>query len=114
MAFTIVKKDMGYDMAVREIAVELPQLNNGINSIQTKLVEVRHIMKELFASMEQLDAMWDGPANAALMAQFKNDNNNMESVCKSIDHMIESYRNAHKEYVKCESSVQGIINSLKF
>ena len=58
-------------MAVNEIEMNTSTLAGDIESLEGLVNSLRSQMKKMFQSVEELDAMWDGPANAAFNQQFK-------------------------------------------
>jgi len=96
-------------MAAQEITVDMTQLASDIGILQETVAALRSQMQEMFDNIVELDAMWEGSANAAFNVQFRSDYENMESMCKTFDSIIECLEYANKEYNSCENAVYDIV-----
>ncbi|MCI9102649.1 MAG: WXG100 family type VII secretion target [Lachnospiraceae bacterium] len=99
-------------MAVNEIEMNTSTLAGDIESLEGLVNSLRSQMKKMFQSVEELDAMWDGPANAAFNQQFKADYKTCEEMCKTLTELIGSLRHAGEEYDKCEQNIDSMIRSI--
>ncbi|MBR1691924.1 MAG: WXG100 family type VII secretion target [Lachnospiraceae bacterium] len=95
------------------IKVNTRSLKNDRDSIQKDLQKVRKKIAEMQKDVEALNKMWSGDANAAFNQVFKNDIKALESICKSIDGMIQYETTAKKEYDTCEGKVSELISSIQ-
>lgn len=76
---------------------------------------LRRILEELegmYGAVRALDAMWDGPANEMFKLQFRNDYENMMSICETVRDLIRCMENAAQRYriggAQVESAVEQI------
>lgn len=99
-------------MAGAFIEVDTQQLELDKEAMREQLQQVQKELKKVYAEMEELDAMWDGPANIAFRQQFANDREEFEGICKEIESMIESLTYAKGEYEKCENQVSAAIAAI--
>lgn len=99
-------------MANKEITVNTSTLTGDINELQTALTNARTQLNEMFNQVRELDAMWDGAANAEFNVQFNNDYENMKKLCKTIESLISCMRYARDQYGACEKNVNGIVSSI--
>lgn len=95
------------------IEVNVKTLEDDIKTMQEALEQVRNDMKGMFDSLGELDTMWDGPANEAFNRQFGIDHQTFQSLCDSVDGIIDSMENAKDAYRKCEEAVKGEIDRIK-
>lgn len=100
-------------MAIQEITIDMSLLADDIAVLEENVAALREQMALVFQDINDLDAMWDGPANAEFNAQFNADYASMEAMCKTFDTIIESYAFANKEYNTCENSVHDIVAAIK-
>lgn len=100
-------------MAGAYIEVDTQQLERDKEAMKEQLHQVQKALKKVYAQMEELDAMWDGPANIAFRQQFTNDQEEFEGMCKEIESLIESLTYAKWEYEKCENQVSAAIAAIK-
>lgn len=96
-----------------EIAVDTNYLQMQITEMRDALGRAREGMAEMYDQVNELDAMWDGPANATFNQQFLKDKNMMEEMCSTIEQIIVSMENAKREYEGCESDVRQIIAEIR-
>lgn len=99
-------------MASKEIEVNTDMLASDTNQLTQQLQTARQFIKTMSEDMVQLDSMWDGPANEAFMAQFNNDAQYAEELCKMVEKLIECMENAKKQYDTCEAEVSSLIASI--
>ena len=99
-------------MANKEIEIETNTLSNDISELTNMVQVARKNIDSMVTDMQQLDAMWDGPANQVLMAQFANDAQYAEEICKMVEKLIECMEYARKQYDTCESEVGSLVSSI--
>ena len=72
--------------------------------MQDNLSSVQNEISRLFEEMQQLDAMWEGPAKLTFQGQMLNDFDTMNDICSNLLDFINDMKSASKEYKKCEKS----------
>lgn len=95
------------------IEINIPSLKEDLDELQDQVKQIRDGMKQMFEEIQQLDSMWDGPANLAFNTQFVNDYQTMEEMCGTMDSIIAYGQNARTEYNKCENAVLAAIEEIK-
>jgi uncharacterized protein YukE len=98
---------------MRKIAVDTGTLNRDIVQLRTALSGARLQLDDMFKQIEQLDTMWEGPANAEFNIQFGNDYDNTKSMFDTIDSLIECMEYARDQYNLCENEVDSIVKSIQ-
>lgn len=107
-------KVYGYKESVMAdiIQVDTALLGNDAIGIMDGLNNIKVAIQNMVEEIQELDIMWDGPANLVFMAQFENDISTFGEICKIIQQLSESMSHAKQEYEKCEMQVNSIIKSI--
>lgn len=100
-------------MAVKEIAVDTFTLSGDIQELKGALSAVRSQLSDMFSQITELDAMWDGPANAEFNRQFGIDHENAENMCRTVESLIECMEYARDQYNSCENAVNSKVASIQ-
>lgn len=95
-----------------EITVDTAALAGDIEELQNVLAKVRSQLNQMFEQVSELDAMWDGPANAEFNRQFANDYENSKELCNTVESIIQCMQYAKEQYNICENEVNGIVASI--
>ena len=95
------------------IGVNTDTLRSQVESLRTEIGEAESQMNKMYAAVQELDGMWDGPANEGFKAQFMDDKEFMEELCKTVREIIDSMDNARTEYESCESAVRQLIDEIR-
>ena len=95
------------------IEVDTQQLERDKEAVKERLQQVQQALKKVYAQVEELDAMWDGPANIVFRQQFASDREEFEAMCKEVESFIESLTYAKWEYEKCESQVNAAVAAIR-
>lgn len=99
-------------MRFNEITVNTSTLASDITALKSALAHTREQMKKMFDNVNELDAMWDGPANDEFKRQFGVDYENAEAMCKTVDALIQSMEFAKGQYDRCDAEVEGIVAAI--
>lgn len=94
------------------IEVETPSLEGGVNELKTALDNMKKHVTEVYEGVQELDAMWDGPANEAFVKQFTDDYNACMELYEELAELVECMRYAREEYDRCEQSVGSLIDGI--
>ncbi len=100
-------------MAIKEIKVSTTRLGNDADQVGNLIRSMENELKNLKASVDQMNAMWDGPAKKAFMAAVQSDVNVAESIIKELKSFQKNETEAKKKYEQCESQIDSIINSIR-
>ncbi len=95
------------------IEINISTLKRDIEDMRLEIEEVRKYMNKAYEAVNELDAMWDGPANMEFNKAFNSDKAAMEELCKIVDHLINYMENARDEYTRCESAVSAAIDGIR-
>lgn len=100
-------------MAVREIAVSTENLEKDIIRLKGVLADLRKNKDKMVQEIEQLNSMWSGTANQMFTKQFTSDCISFDSLCRTIEEMIQAMEHAKTEYEKCDNRVYGIVSAIR-
>lgn len=95
------------------IEINIATLDGDIASMQEELEALRAEVGKAFDSIQDLDRMWNGPANDAFNQAFQNDKTAMDDMCATMAGLISYMENARDEYRKCEEAVSAEIDAIK-
>lgn len=99
-------------MAINEIEVNTSLMSADTEKLRTTVAQIQTNLGGMFESVNELDQMWDGPANEAFNRQFRMDHDTCRDLCKILLNLIESIEHARNEYDKCEAAIHSLINSI--
>lgn len=99
-------------MANQEITVNTDTLASDIAELSNTLSTARKMLGDMFTQIQELDAMWDGPANDEFNKQFVNDHENAKGMCATVQSLIECMEYAKEQYNSCENQVNGIVSAI--
>jgi WXG100 family type VII secretion target len=99
-------------MANQEITVNTDTLASDIAELTSRLNMARRMLTDMFAQIQELDAMWDGPANNEFNRQFANDHENAKGLCQTVESLINCMEYAKEQYNSCENQVNGIVSAI--
>lgn len=94
------------------IEIETERLQNDIDKMTEAVQDAQTQTDEMFDTMNQLDAMWDGQANEVFRAQFLTDHTAMQELCDEVRSLISCMEFAKRSYDQCEEDVYQKILSL--
>ena len=95
------------------IEVNITALEQDTRELRETLKLVRDDMGAMFDTVQELDTMWDGPANEAFNRQFESDRQTLLALCKAVEDILGSMENAQGEYRKCEAGVREEIEKIR-
>lgn len=95
------------------IEVNITALEQDTKELRETLKLVRDDMGAMFDTVQELDTMWDGPANEAFNKQFESDRQTLLALCKAVEDILGSMENAQGEYRKCEAGVREEIEKIR-
>ncbi len=96
-----------------QIGVNTDTLRSQVENLRTEIGQAESEMAKMYEAVQELDGMWDGPANEAFKTQFLDDKEFMEELCKTVREIIGSMDNARTEYEVCESAVRQLIDEIR-
>lgn len=95
------------------INVNSATLKKDSNDINAKVNSLLKELQNVYTEVKSLDAMWEGPANAAFTAQFAADYENFKTVCDYINNFARDMNSAANEYDRCEAEINSAIKSIR-
>ena len=98
---------------MERIQIDTARLGGTGGTIKTMVEQMQGCVQRLYAEMAELDTMWQGPANAAFEAQFRQDQEAMEQISQDCQGYAEDLEQAKSEYEKCNGDVRGIIDAIR-
>lgn len=99
-------------MDVNYLKVDTSTLKNDAAEIRRLTDNAVANLKKMYAGMTELDAMWDGLANQAFMAQFQADQQEFQNICDEIIRLSEDMNAASGKYNNCENQVYATVSSI--
>ena len=100
-------------MAMRTIETDTMELRRDRQAAQDRLTSIQAALKQVYAEVAELDAMWDGTANMVFNKQFASDKETFEDVCKEVQALINNMTFAQEEYDRCENQVHSTVSAIK-
>lgn len=88
-------------------------LDRDINNMVESLSILKNELKGMYDGVSELDTMWKGNANQAFQSQFNQDCSTFMELLEVLDNYVESLKQASREYVNCENSVDEVIHSIR-
>lgn len=100
-------------MTIKEIKIDTIILNRDVDALRGLYNSIRKETDNMYGVVQELNAMWDGPANDAFVQQFNNDYENMKSVLSMVDSLIKCMSSASRDYVSGENRVEDIVSAIR-
>lgn len=95
-----------------EFEIEDREIKRDIGIITQDLNDIIRQLEKMFDSMNQLNRMWKGPSNAVFKEEVKKDYTNMVEICKMLEGYIGCMDYSRKEYVRAESQIEELLESI--
>lgn len=99
-------------MGKQEIAVNTGTLVSDIAALQNAIQAAEKSLNNMFKEVQELDAMWDGPANQEFNRQFAIDHENTKTLCETVRSLAECMEYAKGQYDSCENQVHSIVDAI--
>lgn len=96
-----------------EIANNLGTFKNNIEDYDRGYRELVKDFESVQTHMRALNNMWTGEAHDALMQRFGRDRNVVQEMLDYMKQILVDLNFANTEYVKCENTVAGIVDSIR-
>lgn len=88
-------------------------LQRDIEELRTLSGQLKNNLRELNASMQALNQTWEGTAKTAYLAEYQEDQQQMEQLCKTVDEFIQTLVYAKGKYVNSDNSVRSAISQIR-
>lgn len=99
-------------MEINDIGVHTGQMQTDIQNLRSMLSQTRRHLQSLSDSMESLNQMWSGEANAAMRLRFQQDYNSLSALCAFIEKLIQAMESSRQDYDQCDNQVASAVASL--
>lgn len=100
-------------MSITEIEIDTEHLNKDVEALKNLLTQLRKNQTSMEQAMDQLNTMWQGPANQIFNIQFRADCESFANVCTTVEAMIQAMETARMDYEACEEQVSDLINAIR-
>lgn len=100
-------------MAVTELEIDTSLLAAGRMGMEEDLSQMQTTLNEVYTQIEELNAMWTGPADQAFRNVFQQDQTRITEIMKELKEFLEHLKEVQYEYEACESSVADIVAAIK-
>lgn len=94
--------------------VNTNSLMSSSGRVGVSISRVRQYVAEMFDSVQSLNGMWKGPANAAFSAKFAQERNAIDKYLDRIQLYVNSIESDSRDYENCENRALSIASSLRF
>lgn len=98
---------------MERIQIDTARLGTTGSKIKVMADQMQGCVRCLYAEMEELGTMWQGPAKTAFTAQFRQDQKAMEQICQALRQYAQELEQAKNKYEKCNVDVRGIIDAIR-
>ncbi|MFT3952521.1 MAG: WXG100 family type VII secretion target [Oscillospiraceae bacterium] len=92
--------------------VDTDRLLSDIGKLDEALVRLRQASAQTSDAVTELDAVWEGTANDAFVAQYQKGHVELEQYFQELEHFCGSLKTAKQKYTKCERAVITIANNI--
>lgn len=99
-------------MAAVMLAVDSMALERDIAQMTFTYRQINAELEGMYEAVRALDAMCDGPANQAFRLQFRNDYENMMSICQTVQDLIRCMENAKHHYLAGGTQVESVVDQI--
>lgn len=97
----------------QEIANNLSTFKNNIEDYERGYKDLVRDFDDVNSHMKALNGMWTGEAHDALMQRFERDRKTTQDMIDYMKQILDDLQFANTEYVKCENTVAGIVDSIR-
>ena len=95
------------------IEISTDKLSSDIVRMQEHLENLTKAKTQIYSQLEELNAMWEGPAKKTFAMQTFRDRLVLESLLKNLNHLIECMEYAQSQYDRCNEDVNSKIASIR-
>lgn len=96
-----------------EIANNLSSFKGNIEDYDRGYRQLVRDFEAVVTHMRTLNGMWTGEAHDALMQRFERDRNTTQEMIDYMRQLLDDLKYANTEYIKCENTVAGIVDSIR-
>ena len=94
------------------IEISTERLHADIQNMQGQLGTLQQAVRQVYGCLDELNTMWEGPANRAFRTQTSNDHAVCVEMLETIGDLIECMEYAKEQYDMCHDAVNDKINSI--
>jgi uncharacterized protein YukE len=100
-------------MALSYLEVDTGSLKADAKEMDLEIRQAKASLEELSEELEALNVMWSGSANLAFRTQARADVANVSELLEMMSALIDSCKNAVREYNRCEAEVLVEVNNIR-
>lgn len=94
------------------IEIDTQVLSSDYSRLESLIEQLRASQNSLISDMQELDAMWEGPANATFIEQYSRDNEVFTELIDALQKIVGCLDFARTNYDDCESEVHKLVSSI--
>ena len=95
------------------IEIDTDRLNADITGMRDHLDALNRAQEQIYGCLENLRAMWQGPAQSAYYIQTQNDQAALQGLMRNVNNLIGCMEYAKSEYDRCGDEVLDKIASIR-
>lgn len=100
-------------MTFTELEIDTSSLAGGRKDMEESLGSIQGTLDGIYTEIEELNAMWAGPANQAFRNSFQQDKERIAQIVKGMRDYLEHLENVQREYESCEQAVADIVAAVR-
>lgn len=94
------------------IKVNTQRMNKDTSSLRERLAQTKRHAEQLKSQMDALNASWQGPAHDVYVQNVTTDYKTIQSLCSTLQELIDQLERIRKKYDTCEASVQQQVDAI--
>lgn len=95
------------------IEIDTERLNVDITDMREHLEELDRAQQQIYRCLENLKAMWQGPAQMRFYAQTQIDQATLRGLMGNLENLVQCMEYAKNEYNRCSNEVQEKIAAIR-
>lgn len=95
------------------IEISTDKLSSDIVRMQEHLDGLTKAKEQIYSQLEELSAMWEGPAKKTFALQTLRDQMVLNALLNNLNHLIECMEYAKSQYNRCREDVNSKIASIR-
>lgn len=99
-------------MAVAVLETDTRALERDTGRMTFTLRRINDEIEGMYDAVRALDAMWEGPTNQAFRLQFRNDYENMTSLCQTVQDLLNCMINATHRYEAAGRQSEDLVDQI--
>lgn len=96
-----------------ELEINTDFLAGDIRAMEEQLNQTNRLLHEIYAEVEEMNAMWEGPANQAFCRAFHKDQDRFSQITKGMQEYLQQLQAAGRAYEACEHAASKTVASIR-